>query len=93
MYTSLCLNISIVSIEQFNDTSVEYKGTVFSGEAPESDDEILAFSNVQLTNAKEVTETFNPFDSKPSNKNKANLSLLQQCLGKNNLNHRNNKCL
>lgn len=77
-----CLNISIVFIEQINDTSVEYKGTVFSGEAPESDDEILAFSNVKLCEAKEVTETFKPSTSKSSNKHKAELSLLQQCLGK-----------
>lgn len=58
----------------------EYKGTVFSGEAPESDDEVQAISNVKLANAQEVTETFHPSDFKPA-RNHSSLSLLQQCLG------------
>lgn len=38
----------------------DYKGTVFRGEAPESDDEILAFSSVRLGAAQEVTEVYKP---------------------------------
>lgn len=33
---------------------------MYSGEAPESDDEILAFSNVKLGRAQEVTEVYKP---------------------------------
>lgn len=33
---------------------------MYQGEAPESDDEILAFSSIKLTNAKEVTEIYKP---------------------------------
>lgn len=45
---------------QYGKDACEYQGTVFSGEAPESDDEILAFSNVKLGTAQEVTEIYKP---------------------------------
>lgn len=68
---------------QVENAAVEYKGTVFSGEAPESDDEILAFSNVKLGNALEVTEVYKPTASKTTHKEvPQELSLLQKCLGK-----------
>lgn len=54
---------------------------MFSGEAPESDDEILALSNVKLGKAQEITEIYSPSQSKSEEKPPAEMSLLQKCLG------------
>lgn len=57
---------------------MEYHGTVFSGEAPESDDEIYAFSNVKLGTAQEMTEVYQPSPVRTVQKPK---TLLQKMLG------------
>lgn len=51
---------------------------MLSGEAPESDEEILAFSNVKIGSAREMTEVYQPSPIKSPNKPK---TLLQQMLG------------
>lgn len=51
---------------------------MLSGEAPESDDEILAFSNVKIGSAREITEVYQPSHIESPNKPK---TLLQQMLG------------
>lgn len=57
----------------------EFQGVVYDGEAPESDDEILAFSNVKLKTGQEVTEVYQPSPTKSSS---GEISVLQQCLSK-----------
>lgn len=52
---------------------------MFSGEAPESDDEILAFSSIKIGAAQEVTEVYQPSPIKNVQKPK---TLLQKMLGK-----------
>lgn len=60
----------------------EYHGTVFSGEAPESDDEIFAYSNVKLGTAKEVTEVYKPSPTRiPYRHSSEEKSILQKLLG------------
>lgn len=57
-------------------------GTVFSGEAPESDDEILAFSSVKLGSAQEVTEVYRPSPRRKSQRYPSeDVSVLQKLLG------------
>lgn len=60
-----------------NQSPTELHGEIFSGEAPESDDEILAFSNVKLKIAQEVTEVYQPSPTKSSS---CENTVLQQCL-------------
>lgn len=55
---------------------------MFSGEAPESDDEILAFSNVKLGAAQEVTEVYKPSPKRQARQESAEgKSILQKILG------------
>lgn len=51
---------------------------MLSGEAPESDDEIFAFSNVKIGSAREMTEVYQPSPIKSPNQPK---TVLQQMLG------------
>lgn len=60
---------------------MEHHGTVFSGEAPESDDEILAFSSVKLGAAREMTEVYQPSPVKMVQKPILGKTLLQKLLG------------
>lgn len=62
----------------------EYHGVVFNGEAPESDDEILAFSKVKLGTAQEVTEIYKPSPTRHVRKESLDSkSVLQKILGRN----------
>lgn len=55
---------------------------VFSGEAPESDEEILAFSNVKLGTAQEVTEVYKPSPKRQVHREPfEGKSVLQKMLG------------
>lgn len=57
---------------------------MFSGEAPESDDEILAFSNVKLGTAQEVTEVYRPSPKHQVRREPPEgKTVLQKILGKN----------
>lgn len=59
----------------------EYHGTVFDGEAPESDDEILSISNIKL--GQEATEIFKPSTSRSKRRQSFEVSsVLQNILGK-----------
>lgn len=68
---------------QYGQDASDYQGTVFSGEAPESDDEILAFSNVKLGTAHEVTEVYKPSPKHQVQRDPSEgKTVLQKILGK-----------
>lgn len=58
------------------------EGTVYQGEAPESDDEILAFSSIKLGNAQELTEIYRPSPRRIRRERSQEMSVLQKLLGK-----------
>lgn len=57
------------------------EATVYQGEAPESDDEILAFSSVSLSRAQEVTEVYRPSPRRIRREASEETSILQKSLG------------
>lgn len=58
------------------------EATIYDGEAPESDDEILAFSSIQLGKAHEVTEVYRPSPRRVRREPSEEMSVLQKMLGK-----------
>lgn len=54
---------------------------MYQGEAPESDDEILAFSSVKLGGAQEVTEIYKPSPRRLYRQSSEEKSILQKYLG------------
>lgn len=54
---------------------------MYQGEAPESDDEILAYSSVKLGTAQEVTEVYKPSPRRIRREPSEEKSILQKLLG------------